>query len=187
VLRSKSNAAQRGVPYVPQIGADGGGATYLANQAAVAQALADAPADFAGRWDAMPATASIDVAAPSVVPAPGDGSREVVGKGDTIRRLVRVPATGEGQTAFDAGAPAVPFVPASTIRPGRPVAFDERFPTSTPTAGASSAPMTQLSPFSGRPMRYLPPSVFGFPDSSDVPDLDFDDWLAGLIRPRSRR
>ncbi|AUC98407.1 hypothetical protein CWS35_32250 [Bradyrhizobium sp. SK17] len=34
VLRSKSSAAQHGIPYVPQIGADGAGATYLANQAA---------------------------------------------------------------------------------------------------------------------------------------------------------
>ncbi|MGL1161898.1 hypothetical protein ACSTKX_25000, partial [Vibrio parahaemolyticus] len=66
MLRSKSNAAERGAPYVPQIGADGAGATYLANQAAVARALADAPTDFAGRWNAMPATASTDVAAPSV-------------------------------------------------------------------------------------------------------------------------
>lgn len=187
VLSSKWNAAQNHAPYIPQIGADGAGATYLANRAAVAQALADAPTDFAGRWNAMPATASTDVATPSVVAAPDDGSREEVGKRATIRRLARVPATGEGQSAFDAGAPAVPFVPASTIRPGRSAAFDERFPASTPPAGASSGSMTQLSPFSGLPMRYLPPSVFGLPDNSDVAQTDFNDWLAGLIRPRARR
>ena len=187
VLRSKSNAAERGAPYVPQIGADGAGATYLANQAAVARALADAPTDFAGRWNAMPATASTDVAAPSVAAAPDDCLRDDVAKRATIRHLARVPATGEGQSAFDAGAPPVPFAPASTVRPGRSAAFDERFPASTPPKDASSTSMTQLSPFSGQPMRYLPPSVFDFPDSSDVPETDFNDWLAGLIRPRSRR
>lgn len=33
----------------------------------------------------------------------------------------------------------------------------------------------------------LPPSVFGFPEKSEVPETNFDDWLAGLIRPRPRQ
>lgn len=48
-----SDATRNGVPYVPQIGADGAGATYVANEAAIAQALAGAPADFSTRWDAL--------------------------------------------------------------------------------------------------------------------------------------
>ena len=45
-------AAETGAPYVPQIGADGAGATYLANEAAIVRALADGPASFSDRWNA---------------------------------------------------------------------------------------------------------------------------------------
>jgi hypothetical protein len=45
-------AAEMGAPYVPQIGADGAGATYLANEAAIIQALAG-PASFSDRWNAI--------------------------------------------------------------------------------------------------------------------------------------
>jgi hypothetical protein len=187
VLRSKWTAAQNGVPYIPQIGTDGAGATYLANQAAVAQALADAPADFAGRWSAVPASASRSVATHSSVAPPDDVSQDEARKRGDIRRLVRVPLTGEGQTAFDAGAPAVPFVPSAPISPpGRSVTFDERFPASSLAAGAPSASMSPPSPFSGQPMRYLPPSVFGIPDASGAANTNLDNWLAELTRARPR-
>jgi hypothetical protein len=45
-------AAEMGAPYVPQIGADGAGATYLANEAAIIRALAEGPASFSDRWNA---------------------------------------------------------------------------------------------------------------------------------------
>ena len=45
-------AAETGAPYVPQLGADGAGATYLANEAAIVRALADGPASFSDRWNA---------------------------------------------------------------------------------------------------------------------------------------
>lgn len=51
-LKNAMIAAQNGVPYVPQIGADGAGATYLANEAAIIQALANGPASFSDRWNA---------------------------------------------------------------------------------------------------------------------------------------
>ncbi|WP_420965175.1 hypothetical protein [Bradyrhizobium sp. B120] len=188
VLRNKWNAVQRGVPYVPQIGADGAGATYLANQAAVAQALADGPADFADRWRAVPASAARGDAARSFATLPDDVSQEEASKKAAIRHLVRVPVAGEGQTAFDAGAPAVPFVPSASIAPsGRPTTFDERFPAPPAPVGTPSVSMSPSGPVSGQPMRYLPPSVFGFPDNSDVPETDFNDWLADLIRPRARQ
>ncbi|MBR0756574.1 hypothetical protein JQ604_30720 [Bradyrhizobium jicamae] len=63
-------AAQNGVPYVPQIGVDGAGATYLANQGAITKALADAPADFASRWEAIPTSGSKNGSAPPI-PFPG--------------------------------------------------------------------------------------------------------------------
>ncbi|MHC2252536.1 hypothetical protein ACVILK_002228 [Bradyrhizobium embrapense] len=166
--------------YVPQIGADGAGATYLANQSAVAQALADGPADFADRWSAVPASAASGGPARSFAALPGDVSQVEAGKKAAIRPLVRVPVAGEGQTAFDVGAPAVPLVPSASIpSTGRPAAFDERFPASSPPAAAPSAAARPLSPFSGQPMRYLPPSVLRVPDNSDVPETDFNDWLAG--------
>lgn len=43
-------AAEMGAPYVPGVGADGAGATYLANEPAITQALADGPANFSDRW-----------------------------------------------------------------------------------------------------------------------------------------
>ena len=52
LLKNAMIAAQNGVPYVPQIGVDGAGATYLANEAAITQALADGPASFSDRWNA---------------------------------------------------------------------------------------------------------------------------------------
>jgi hypothetical protein len=53
VLRNMVLATRNGDPYVPQIGADGAGARYVANEAAIAQALAGGPADFSSRWDAL--------------------------------------------------------------------------------------------------------------------------------------
>src|SRR5262249_27499024 len=101
---------------------------------------------------------------------------------------VRVPVTGEGQTAFDAGAPAVPFAPPASILPrGQPGTFDERFPASAPPAGAPSAATRRLSPLSRQPMRYLPPSGVALPDDSAVRETVLNDWLAGLIRPRPRQ
>lgn len=52
-LKNAMIAAQNGVPYVPRVGVDGAGATYLANEAAIAQALADGPASFSDRWNAI--------------------------------------------------------------------------------------------------------------------------------------
>ena len=51
-LRNAMIAAQNGVPYVPRVGMDGAGATYLANESAIIQALADGPASFSDRWNA---------------------------------------------------------------------------------------------------------------------------------------
>jgi len=108
--------------------------------------------------------------------------------GPPPRRLVRVPVSGEEQNAFEAGAPAVPFAPRGSMpRPGPLASFEERFPASAPPAGTPSDAMRPLSPFSGQPMRFLPPSVFGFPEESEVPETNFDDWLAGRIRPRPRQ
>lgn len=45
-------AAEMGAPYVPQVGPDGAGATYLANEAAITRALADGPTSFSDRWNA---------------------------------------------------------------------------------------------------------------------------------------
>jgi hypothetical protein len=53
VLKNAMIASQNGVPYIPQIGVDGAGATYLANEAAITQALADGPASFSDRWNAV--------------------------------------------------------------------------------------------------------------------------------------
>lgn len=52
-LKNAMIASQNGVPYVPQIGVDGAGATYLANEAAISRALADGPASFSDRWNAI--------------------------------------------------------------------------------------------------------------------------------------
>lgn len=124
----------------------------------------------------------------SFVAPPDSPSQASRSDGPPPRRLVRVPVSSEEQNAFDAGAPAVPFVPPGSMpAPSQRATFDERFPASTLPAGTPSDAMRPLSPFSGQPMRFLPPSVFGFPDKSDVPETDFDDWLAGLIRPRPRQ
>lgn len=107
---------------------------------------------------------------------------EEASKRAAIRRVARVPTAGDGQTAFDAGTPAVPFAPpAPTPPPGRSVSFDERFGAFGRTRSASSRP---LSPFSGQPVQYLPPSVFGIPDT---PNTGIDDGFAGLTRARSRQ
>lgn len=52
-LKNAMIAAQNGVPYVPQVGVDGAGATYLANEPAIIRALADGPASFSDRWSAI--------------------------------------------------------------------------------------------------------------------------------------
>ncbi|WP_461335509.1 hypothetical protein [Bradyrhizobium embrapense] len=79
----------------------------------------------------------------------------------------------------------MPFVPSASIRQvGRPATFDERFGA---VAGAPPASIRPLSPFSGKPMRYLPPSVFGIPDASGAPEMSLNDWLAGLARARLRQ
>lgn len=52
-LKNAIIAAQNGVPYVPQVGVDGAGATYLANEPAIIRALADGPASFSDRWSAI--------------------------------------------------------------------------------------------------------------------------------------
>ncbi|MBJ7401982.1 MAG: hypothetical protein JHD07_01205 [Bradyrhizobium sp.] len=52
-LKNSMIAAQNGVPYVPRIGVDGAGATYLANEPAIIRALADGPASFSDRWNAI--------------------------------------------------------------------------------------------------------------------------------------
>ncbi|MES5481148.1 hypothetical protein QMZ05_00190 [Bradyrhizobium sp. INPA03-11B] len=124
----------------------------------------------------------------SLVAPPDSPSQASRSDGSSLRRLVRIPLSGEEQNAFDAGAPAMPFAPPGSMPPsGRPATFDERFPASAPPAGTPSDAMRPLSPFSGQPMRFLPPSVFGFPEKPEVPETDFDDWLAGLIRPRPRQ
>ncbi|MGY3444172.1 MULTISPECIES: hypothetical protein [unclassified Bradyrhizobium] len=188
VLRSKWSAAQHGIPYVPQIGADGAGATCLANQAAVAQALADGPADFADRWSAVPASAARGGVAQSLAASPDDVSQEETTKRAAIRRLVRVPVAREGRIAFDAGAPAVPFVPSASIAPfGRSATFDERFSVPSALVGTPSVSTRPASLLSGQPMRYLPPSVFGIPNDSGAPETGLSDWLASLIRPRPRQ
>ncbi|MDA9437621.1 hypothetical protein XH98_00520 [Bradyrhizobium sp. CCBAU 51745] len=43
-LKNAMTATQNGAPYVPRVGVDGAGATYLANEPAIVQALADEPA-----------------------------------------------------------------------------------------------------------------------------------------------
>ncbi|UGY04524.1 hypothetical protein [Bradyrhizobium quebecense] len=99
-----------------------------------------------------------------------------------VRRLVWVSPTDESQADFDGGAPAVPFVPSASIpQAGQPATFDQRFGT---FAGAPPASTRPLSPFSGQPMRYLPPSVFSLPDASSAANGNLTDWLADLIRAR---
>ncbi|MGX1105944.1 hypothetical protein AB7M47_004327 [Bradyrhizobium elkanii] len=114
---------------------------------------------------------------------PPDGSpQESDSNGAPVRRLVRVPTAGESQARFDGGAPAVPFVPRAT-KPGRPATFSERF-------GGFASPMAEpRAPIDGQPMPSppLPPSVFRFLDNSDIPEMDFNNWLASLIRPRARQ
>ncbi|WP_420839305.1 peptidoglycan DD-metalloendopeptidase family protein [Bradyrhizobium oropedii] len=151
--------------------------------------------DFASRFDAsgrhMPGSTPsshprYDTQSFSV--PPDDVSREETSKRTAVRRLVRVPVTGEDQTVFDAGAPAMPFVASTSIAPpGRPATFNERFPASPPPAGTPSASMRSPAPFNGQPMRYLSPSVFGIPDNSVVSETESNDWLAGLMRPRPRQ
>lgn len=51
-LKNAMIAAQNAVPYVPRIGVDGAGATYLVNEPAIIRALADGPASFSDRWSA---------------------------------------------------------------------------------------------------------------------------------------
>lgn len=51
-LKNAMIAAQSSAPYVPRVGVDGAGATYLANESAIIQALADGPASFSDRWNA---------------------------------------------------------------------------------------------------------------------------------------
>jgi hypothetical protein len=96
-----------------------------------------------------------------------------------VRRLVRVLPAGESQADFDGGAPAVPFVPSASIpQAGQPATFDERFGA---FAGAAPASTRPLSPFSGQPMRYLPPSLL---DASGAANTDLDDWLTELTKAR---
>jgi hypothetical protein len=52
-LKNSMIAAQNSVSYVPRIGVDGAGATYLANEPAIIRALADGPASFSDRWNAI--------------------------------------------------------------------------------------------------------------------------------------
>ena len=51
-LKNAMIAAQNSLRYVPRIGVDGAGATYLANEPAIVRALTDGPASFSDRWNA---------------------------------------------------------------------------------------------------------------------------------------
>jgi hypothetical protein len=105
VLRSMTLAARYGAPYVPQIGLDGAGATYVANEAAFAQALVGAPADFSSRWDALGPSSPRTTGAPDnqAAPAPPPGSDPPQGivSGKPIRFL--------GAPIFDTRMPAKPM------------------------------------------------------------------------------
>lgn len=79
----------------------------------------------------------------SFVASPDDTARDAPDSRQLVRRLVRVP--GEGQSPFDDGAPAVPFVPANPIPPpGRPATFDERVRSQTPANSASAGGLLGL-------------------------------------------
>lgn len=139
-----------------------------------------------GQFSARSATSSRPLyETQSFVAPPDDPSQEQANKQAPVPSLARVSPTGESQAAFDGGAPAVPFVPSASIpQVGRPATFDERFGA---FSGAPPAWIRPLSPFSGQPMRHLPPSVFGLPDASGAANIDLDDWLAGLTRARPRQ
>ena len=94
VLRNAMIAAQNGIPYTPRVGVDGAGATYLANEPAIIQALADGPASFAHRWNAADDRAGL-AAYQRSVSSPPSGFIDPA-----------APAGAQGQVDLNPGLPA---------------------------------------------------------------------------------
>lgn len=95
------------------------------------------------------------------------------------RRYLSRRVVGQG-SAFDTGAPAVPFVPSNAgLAPDYPNSFDDRFGSWISTGGAAQPQQTSTSPgqFAGQsvPIRLVPPSIFGLPDRSGVRGGSADD------------
>jgi hypothetical protein len=85
-------------------------------------------------------------------------------------------------SAFDTGAPAVPFVPSNEgLAPDHPNSFDDRFGWISTGGAAQPAQRQQaampLGLFRGEPMpnKVVPPSIFGLPDRSGVRGGSADD------------
>jgi len=93
-------------------------------------------------------------------------------------------------SAFDTGAPAVPFIRSNeSLSPDRPNAFEDRFETwpSTPSVTQPALPQQASRPlglFSGQPMPdwAVPAPIFDLPDRASVRNDSADD--RGLNRPQ---
>jgi len=96
-LKSAMIAAQNGVPYVPRVGVDGAGATYLANEPAIIQALADGPASFSDRWNATNDRAGLSGYRPSVR--------------DSVGRIADPAAHADAQTPVDLNLGPPAYIP----------------------------------------------------------------------------
>jgi hypothetical protein len=98
------------------------------------------------------------------------------------RRYLSRRVVGQG-SAFDTGAPAVPFVPSNAgLAPDYPNSFEDPFGNRISTGGATqpAQPLQASTPpglFIGQPMpnRVVPPSIFGLPDRSRVRAGSADD------------
>jgi hypothetical protein len=165
-------AAAMGAPYVPQLGADGAGATYLANEPAIVQALADGPANFSDRWvatndrtaradyrrsvqDAADVIGSTSQTIANDAPI-GDGS----GIGSQLKQAQQYVAAPAGPTRILArrvvGRPQVPDANArSPAAPDGDGLFEDRFGnwTTSPQASAPLSPYRTPPPVQdGRPL-----------------------------------
>lgn len=103
-----------------------------------------------------------------------------------LRYLSRRVAGKSDSSAFDTGAPAIPFVPTDDDPlVGRPVAFDSRF--GAPRGPYEPAPpqaARHLGIVSGKPMPGypFPPPIWDFSSNPATLNRDGDDWLARLLR-----
>ena len=113
------------------------------------------------------------------------------GAANRPERYLTSPILGRpNASAFDTGAPAVPFVGADeNFEPGRPASFDGRFgnwvsspPVTAPLGPYQPQPPQQARPLgivSGEPMPDwpFPPPFFDFPNKSAPRGEDSEDWL----------
>ena len=171
VLTRMMTAAQDGVPYVSQVGVDGAGATYLANEPAITQALADGPANFSDRWSATRDFVAHATHQKSAEKTGGAAPSQV----NDNRRYLGKSNVGQA-SAFDERAPAVPFVQSNEALFSDAGSLENWNASSRATRSAPPLASPPLGLFTNMPMPNwpVPPPIFGVEGSSGRGDISRD-------------